>query len=450
MSRKKKRRGARSVTLTLHQGGAGRGTEPIIVLDEPQVELCGACGGPSFLCRGDHPEDLPEQLSPTMQRWLAALRAMHLGLALASTPAAGFGGALLTLARRLVTGTSVPEALVELAPDPRCRLSEAAATRYALVALLTKEDDWGRPSARAAQVLAGPETTTTLDVLRVLAAALATARARWVREVVELSRRAALASPILDHSAFELVAVVCHEHDQSPDRGRVPWGAYLRPAELHDNAIRCPICTRWLEHPLPFSSTRPDMPWPELHPVGRCQKGELAPGAIGCVTHRLDLGRDGMCENGRLLYERARKHIARRMAERDETTPLEPWEGRLSVALVYADQPERGGRLDERDAAGERVTFASELAEAMGAMGRDVAKLPGDLGSMISSMFGLTLPKAPIARYDLVARRGNEVADFLGKTDLQATKIERDLTAAGWTVTRAQRPRARRHGEIER
>ena len=174
----------------------------------------------------------------------------------------------------------------------------------------------------------------------------------------------------------------------------------MRPAEVVELAIRCPAnCQRLIEHPLPFSASIPDMPWPALHPVARCQKGSWAPSGFGCVTHRLELGTDAMCREGRLLYERAQIHIAQRMAQRTESTPLEPWESRLTAALVMALQPERARRREERDENGERSSFADEFDAAVRAMSDDIAKLPADVGGLVSSLVASVLARgAPPVR----------------------------------------------------
>jgi hypothetical protein len=445
--------------LVLHQGGVRGGDPPIVVVPDARVELCGQCQAPAFLCRLDHDEGEPADVSPLERRWLAALRAIHLGLALCGTPAAGMGGALLALGRALVTATPMPDpdTLLQAAADPRCRLPATLATTYALAALVEHEAQWSRPSARASRVLARPQATT-LDVLQALAGAMGTARARWVRETVALANRAALASPFVIHETFPLVATVCRScAGVGPCHGAVAWENFLRPAELYESAIRCPACQRPNDHPLPFSSTNPDLPWPRLHPIARCQRGERADG-IGCVTHDESIGPDALCDEGRHLFEQAQAHIAVRMGEK---TPLLPWESRVLVALVMAWQPERARRA----AAGESATrapanLAEELAEALAQMRRDIQKsLPG-LGRLLPrsllSAFGVTEESARRAalaigpRFDLTAVRGDHVADYTNEDEDAAERIERDLLADGWTVTRkpvrpaARSPRRRR------
>ena len=450
----------KSVGLVLHQGGAGGGTggrePPIVVVPDVRVEVCGLCQGPSFLCRLDHDQAEPADVSPIERRWLAALRAVHVGVALCSTPAAGMGGALLTLGRGLVTGTAMPDpdTLIHGAADPGCRLPATLATTYALAALVEREALWPRTSARASRVLGKPQATT-LDVLQALSAAMGAARARWVRETVGLANRAALASPFVVHETFPLVAAVCRGcAGPGADQGAVvAWENFMRPAELYDNAIRCPTCQRLNDHPLPFSATNPRLPWPGLHPVGRCQRGECATG-IGCVTHDLPIGPDALCGEGRHLYQQAQAHIAVRMGER---IALEPWESRVLVALVMARQPERARRATggASDTAAP-PSFAEEFAEALTQMRHDMQRslplLARILPAPLLSLFGLLDGPAPTrsaltkgVRFDLTAVRGGDSADYANKDEDEAEAIERDLSAEGWTVTRKPARPAPRH-----
>ena len=436
----------KSVGLVLHQGGAGGGTggnePPIVVVPDARVEVCGLCQGPSFLCRLDHDQAEPADVSPIERRWLAALRAVHVGVALCSTPGAGMGGALLTLGRGLVTGTAMPDpdTLIRGAADPGCRLPATLATTYALAALVEREALWPRPSARASRVLGKPQATT-LDVLQALSAAMGAARARWVREIVGLANRAALASPFVVHETFPLVAAVCRGcAGPGADQGAaVVWENFMRPAELYDNAIRCPMCQRLNEHPLPFSATNPRLPWPGLHPVGRCQRGECATG-IGCVTHDLPVGPDALCGEGRHLYQQAQAHIAVRMGER---TALEPWESRVLVALVMARQPERARRATgAADDTAAPQSFAEEFAEAFAQMRHDMQRslplLARILPAPVLSLFGLLDGPAPKRsaltkglRFDLTAIRGGDSADYANKDEDEAETIERDSLGGG-------------------
>jgi hypothetical protein len=458
-NRNKKKR----VALVVHQGGAGRGDAPFVDQD-PGVEVCGVCQGPAFLCRLDHDHDqeaLAER-SAIERRWLAALRAVHVGVALCSTPAAGMGGALLVLGRRLVSGTAMPEpdALMQAAADPKCMLPGTVATTYALAALVEHEARWSRPSRRAARVL-GRQSATILDVLQALAGALRDARARWIRETVALATEAALASPFVVRETFPLVAIVCRSCAGAGAAGgvAVAWESFVRPAELYDNALRCPGCQRLHVHPLPFSAMSPRLPWPALHPVGRCQRGERAAG-IGCVTHDLPMSADALCEKGRHLHRRAQAHIAVRMGEK---TALEPWESRVLIALVLAGQRERarraaGGATDPQPAR----SLADELAEALAQMRHDMQKslpllariLPAPLLSVLGLLGGAASlhsvrPRNRDARgradpgvmttgrrFNLGAVCGDDVVEYPNVGKDEAERIERDLLADGWTVMR--------------
>jgi hypothetical protein len=227
----------------------------------------------------------------------------------------------------------------------------------------------------------------------------------------------------------------------------------MRPAELYDNAIRCPRCQRLNEHPLPFSATNPHLPWPGLHPIGRCQRGERATG-IGCVTHDLPIGRDALCDEGRHPYQQAQAHIAVRMGEK---TPLEPWESRVLVALVMAGQRERArraasGATDSRPP----QSLADEFAEALAQMRHDMQKtlpllariLPAPLLSAFGLLGGTAPRRAALTtgrRFDLTAVRGDDAADYPNKDEEAADRIERDLLADGWTVTRKPAAPARRY-----
>ena len=437
----------KGVTLVLHQGGAGSGDPPFVVHPDARIEVCGVCQGPAFLCRLDHDHEEPAEISPVERRWLAALRAVHIGLALCSTPAAGMGGALLVLGRQLVTGTGMPEpdTLMQAAADPKCRLPGTLATTYALAALVEHESTWSRPSPRASRIL-DKQAATTLDALHALAGAIGAARARWLRETVALANEAALASPFIVHETFPLVAPVCRGCvGASPAEGPdVPWESFMRPAELYDNAIRCAACQRLHEHPLPFSATNPRLPWPALHPIGRCQRGKRAAG-IGCITHGLPMGSDALCEEGRHLYQQAQAHIAVRMGEK---TPLEPWESRVLIALVMAGQRARARRAvgGEADVQAPQ-TLAEEFAEALAQMREDMQKslpslarvLPRPLLSFLGLVGGATPRRAALTRglrFDVTAVRGDDVATYLNKDEDEAERIERDLLADGWTVTR--------------
>ena len=413
-SRSKKK----GVALVLHQGGAGSGEPPFVVVPEARVEICGRCQGPAFLCcldhDHDHDQEEPAGFSPIERRWLAALRAVHLGLALCSTPAAGMGGALLLLGRRLVSGTAMPEpdTLIAAAADPKCKLPGTLATTYALAALVEDEAQWSWPSPRAARILGKP-SARTMDVLQALAGALSASRARWVRETVALATKAALASPFIVHEPLPLVAAVCRGCAGSVDEIALAWESFMRPVDLHDNALRCPVCQRLHQHPLPFSATNPRLPWPTLHPIGRCQRGEHAIG-IGCVTHGLPMGADALCDEGRHLYHQAQAHIAVRMGEK---TPLEPWESRVLVALVMAGQRARAGVV----ATHAPQTLAEELAEALAQMREDMQK-------SLPSLAGV-LPAPLLSVLGLLGGGG------------EAERAERGLVAEGRSVRRELRKR---------
>jgi hypothetical protein len=173
------------------------------------------------------------------------------------------------------------------------------------------------------------------------------------------------------------------------------------------------------------------------------------------VTHGLPLGSDALCDEGRSLLERAQRHIAVRMGEK---AGLEPWESRVLVALVMAQQAQHARREPER---APPRSFAEEAAEAVQAMGDDMARtMPGLLRALPRGLLALLglgggAPRRPAAltaapRVNLTATRGSERASYQNQDPDDADRVERDLTDQGWTVTRTrvqpvpQSPRRRR------
>jgi hypothetical protein len=131
----------------------------------------------------------------------------------------------------------------------------------------------------------------------------------------------------------------------------------------YDHAVTCPRCGRTHAHPLHATARR-------LHPIARCYGDERT----GCRLHRglpLELG---LCAEGRELYERALEIGSR--SERRPAEEREPWEERLSDALVRAKRREQ----DERDLL------------AMEASANRMGPLMDRVGEAFERMFGLLGP----------------------------------------------------------
>ena len=357
--------------------------------DDLDPAVCPICSGPVRICGGLQ-ACTTGALRQGDRPWITAIRLVYVGVALTSTPASLWGGAMLLLARRIAP---------RRAPEPRI-------AALALEHADPGGEETGRCTALALQFLGheAPARVSPPETRGTRLSADGAARelylllhpqtaAPWLREMVTAAQAAARATPLDARTRFPLFRVLCGACGRDD---RAPF----EHVGTFDEAIRCPGCLMIHRHPIRAVTLGAP------HPVGRClpdpadpqrcmvhERHEVWEGTQGLfgevdVPVRAErvrggsLDAEGLCPEGRATMSRAEAMVA------EVGEPITPAERALFEAVARAKDVMPAPIVAAVAAIDPEAARALERLPGMGTIGEIAEGFLRELGTTMQGMFG--------------------------------------------------------------